>query len=172
MAITVRPALIDDAEQLSSLAATTFFATFAHTTTPENMDLYLAGAYSPEKQANEIADPDNTIFVAESEQGELVGYTYVGSGDIPDCVTDANVLELKRIYVATAWHGHGVAQSLMNAALNAATSRGAHTIWLGVWEKNERALGFYRKYGFERVGEHTFMVGDDAQTDWVLARPL
>lgn len=172
MAIIVRPAVVGDAEKLSGLAAKTFFETFAHTTTAENMDSYLADAYSPEKQASEIADPDNTVFIAESEQGELVGFTYVGSGETLECVSGPNVLELKRIYVAAAWQGHGVAQSLMNAALNAAAARGAQTIWLGVWENNGRALGFYRKYGFERVGEHTFMVGDDAQTDWVLARTL
>jgi ribosomal protein S18 acetylase RimI-like enzyme len=81
-------------------------------------------------------------------------------------------LELKRLYVARACHGQGVAQALMDAALDAARARGAQTMWLGVWERNPRAVAFYRKYGFTRVGEHTFMLGTDAQTDWVLARPL
>ena len=81
-------------------------------------------------------------------------------------------LELKRLYVARAWHGQGVAQALMEAALDAARARGAATLWLGVWERNPRAAAFYRKYGFERVGEHTFMLGADAQTDWLLVRPV
>jgi len=81
-------------------------------------------------------------------------------------------LELKRLYVARAWHGHGVAQALMDAALTAARAHGAQTLWLGVWERNARAAAFYRKYGFTRVGEHTFVLGTDPQTDWVLARPL
>jgi hypothetical protein len=33
-------------------------------------------------------------------------------------------------------------------------------------------MAFYAKYGFARVGEHTFVLGSDAQTDWLLARPL
>jgi ribosomal protein S18 acetylase RimI-like enzyme len=81
-------------------------------------------------------------------------------------------LELKRLYVARAWHGRGVAQALMDAALDAARARGARTLWLGVWERNPRAVAFYGKYGFTRVGEHTFLLGADPQTDWVLARPL
>jgi ribosomal protein S18 acetylase RimI-like enzyme len=60
----------------------------------------------------------------------------------------------------------------MDAALDAARARGAQTMWLGVWERNPRAVAFYSKYGFTRVGEHTFMLGADAQTDWVLARGL
>jgi ribosomal protein S18 acetylase RimI-like enzyme len=74
--------------------------------------------------------------------------------------------------VARAWHGLGVAQALMDAALEAARARGAGTVWLGCGSANPRAAAFYRKYGFERVGEHTFVLGADAQTDWLLARPL
>ena len=68
--------------------------------------------------------------------------------------------------------GRGVAHALMGAALDAARARGAKTLWLGVWERNQRAVAFYGKYGFSRVGEHTFVLGSDAQTDWLLARPL
>ncbi len=60
----------------------------------------------------------------------------------------------------------------MDAAIESARASGAQTLWLGVWERNLRALAFYAKYGFVRVGEHTFTLGTDAQTDWVLARPL
>jgi ribosomal protein S18 acetylase RimI-like enzyme len=60
----------------------------------------------------------------------------------------------------------------MHAGLDAARARGARTVWLGVWERNARAMAFYRKHGFARVGAHTFMLGTDAQTDWLLARPL
>ena len=81
-------------------------------------------------------------------------------------------MELKRLYVARAWHGQGVAQALMDAALDTARARGAQTLWLGVWERNPRAVAFYAKYGFVRVGEHTFVLGGDAQTDWLFARPV
>jgi ribosomal protein S18 acetylase RimI-like enzyme len=81
-------------------------------------------------------------------------------------------MELKRLYVIRSWHGKGVAQALMHAAFDVARARGAKTLWLGVWERNERAVAFYGKHGFTRVGEHTFVLGSDPQTDWLLARPL
>jgi ribosomal protein S18 acetylase RimI-like enzyme len=103
---------------------------------------------------------------------DLLGYVHLVSGTTPAAVQGPSPLELKRLYVARGFHGQGVAQALMDAALEAARAKGAETLWLGVWERNSRALGFYYKYGFTRVGEHTFVLGDDRQTDWVLARSL
>jgi ribosomal protein S18 acetylase RimI-like enzyme len=45
-------------------------------------------------------------------------------------------------------------------------------LWLGVWEKNERAINFYHRWGFEKFGEHDFILGDDVQTDWLMKKEL
>jgi ribosomal protein S18 acetylase RimI-like enzyme len=176
MTALVRPATIADAPRLSQLGSTIFRETFEGENTPEDMARYLAEAFTPDRQAAEITDPAGTVLVAErggkSGDTELVGYVHLVSGPAPATVEGSAPLELKRLYVARAWHGHGVAQALMDAALDAARARGAQTMWLGVWERNPRAVAFYSKYGFTRVGEHTFMLGADAQTDWVLARGL
>ena len=180
MTIRVRPATLADAPRLSRLGAATFRETFERENTPEDMARYLAAAFTPERQAAEIDDPARTVLLAEhrapsgdaDDAAELVGYVHLVAGPAPEAVRGPGPLELKRLYVARAWHGRGVAQTLMDAAIDAARARGAETLWLGVWERNPRAAAFYRKYGFTRVGEHTFVLGADAQTDWVLARPL
>jgi ribosomal protein S18 acetylase RimI-like enzyme len=176
MTIRVRPATVADAPRLSALGAATFRETFEGENTPEDMARYLAEAFTPERQAAELADPAGIVLLAEhrgpSGHGELVGYVHLVSGPAPAAVQGPAPLELKRLYVARAWHGRRVAQALMDAALDAARGRGAGTLWLGVWERNPRAVAFYAKYGFARVGEHTFTLGADAQTDWLLARAL
>lgn len=176
MNILVRAAALADASDLSRLGATTFGETFGADNVPADMARYLAEAFSPERQAAEIADPASTVLLAEarapSGRGELVGYAYLVSGPTPAAVRGPAPLEIKRLYVARAWHGRGVAQTLMDAALDAARARGAGAVWLGVWERNPRAVAFYHKCGFTRVGEHTFVLGTDAQTDWLLVRPL
>ena len=176
MTITIRPAALGDAPALSRLGATTFRETFEAENTPEDMARYLAEAFTPERQAAEIADPAATVLLAEQsdESGhhELVGYAQVVSGPVPEAVRGPAPVELKRLYVLRAWHGRRVAQALMDAAIEAARARGAQTIWLGVWERNPRAAAFYAKYGFARVGEHTFVLGADRQTDWLLTRPV
>lgn len=179
MLTRVRPATAADASRLSALGAATFRETFEGENTPEDMARYLAEAFTPARQAAEIADPSAVMLVAErgsaagdDEDAALVGYAHLMAGPAPAAVHGPAPLELKRLYVARAWHGRGVAQALMDAVLDAARARGAETLWLGVWERNPRAAAFYAKYGFARVGEHTFLLGADAQTDWLLARPL
>ena len=176
MTIHVRRAVDADAAALSQLAADTFRETFEAENTPDDMARYLADAFSPAQQGAEIADPESTVLVAEHRgdpgDAELIGYAHLVSGSPPDAIHGAEPLELKRLYVARAWHGRGVAQALMDAAIESARARGAQTLWLGVWERNPRAVSFYAKYGFARVGEHTFKLGADLQTDWLLSRPL
>lgn len=176
MTITVRPAVISDAIALSHLGATTFRETFEDENTPEDMARYLAESFTPEQQAAEISDPAGTVLLAEhhgeTDDAELVGYAHLVSGPLPEPVRGPAPLELKRLYVARVWHGRGVAQALMDAAIGAASARGAQTLWLGVWERNARAAAFYAKYGFARVGEHSFLLGSDLQTDWLLMRSI
>ena len=181
MTIHIRPATVADAARLSRLGATTFRETFEGANTPEDMARYLAEAFTPERQAAEIADTAGVVLLAEHREAagegqgdaaELVGYAHLVAGPAPAAVQGPAPMELKRLYVARAWHGQRVAQALMDATIEAARGRGAGTLWLGVWEQNPRAVAFYAKYGFTRVGEHTFVLGADAQTDWLLARPL
>jgi ribosomal protein S18 acetylase RimI-like enzyme len=174
--MNIRPATVSDAGSLSQLAARTFLETFAGENTAEDMARYVAEAFTTEQQAAEIADPAGAVLVAEhssdSGDAELLGYAHLVSGDVPASVRGAAPLELKRLYVARAWHERGVAHLLMHAAIEAARARGAQTLWLGVWERNPRAVAFYAKHGFVRVGEHTFVLGGDAQIDWLFARPV
>ena len=172
----VRLAILDDATRLSQLGAATFRETFEGENTPDDMANYLAEAFTPARQAAEISDASGVVLLSERPDGSgtetLVGYAHIVSGVAPPAVQGSAPMELKRLYVTRSWHGKGVAQALMEAVLDAARARGAKTLWLGVWERNVRAMAFYAKYGFARVGEHTFVLGSDAQTDWLLARPL
>jgi ribosomal protein S18 acetylase RimI-like enzyme len=159
----VRSATTADAPRLSHLAAATFRETFEGENTPGNMARFLGESFTPDKQASEITDPAGTMLLAErrgpSGHAELVGYVHLMTGPAPAAVQGPAPLELERLYVARAWHGQGVARALMDSALDAARARGAETLWLGVWERKPRAVAFYAKNGFTRVGEHSFVLG-------------
>jgi ribosomal protein S18 acetylase RimI-like enzyme len=60
----------------------------------------------------------------------------------------------------------------MAAVLRAAVELGGVTLWLGVWERNPRAIAFYQKCGFRDVGSHDFWFGNDRQTDRVMVTAL
>jgi ribosomal protein S18 acetylase RimI-like enzyme len=169
--VTVRRGEAADAAALADLAGRTFRDTFDAGTGPEDMALHLAQAYGPVQQGRELADPD-IVTLLVYDAGLLVGYAQMRQGPPPPCVTGLRPIELWRFYLDKARHGRGVAQILMHRVDEEAYRADARTLWLGVWEHNGRAQAFYRKCGFIEVGSHVFMVGTDAQTDAILARPV
>ncbi len=171
MRVVVRSATPADAAMLAELAARTFYDTFADSNTSEDMQTFLTSTYSEEIQRKEIEDASLTTLLAECD-GTLAGFAQIKMGKAPDCVKGPSPSEIKRFYVEKTFHGRGVAQELMRAAEAIARDAGAKTIWLGVWEHNDRAIAFYRKIGFFEVGNQPFLVGTDLQTDLVLERPL
>ncbi len=169
--IPLRAATEDDAELLAELGSRTFIETFARYNTHENMAIYLREAFSLERLKLELRDPKRTTVIAEVD-GDAVGYSQLRAADPDRSVTGERPIELLRLYVESRAHGKGVGPRLMEHLLEVSRTRGFRTMWLGVWEKNFRAKSFYIKYGFRPVGEHTFMLGTDAQRDLILAREL
>lgn len=168
---TVRVASADDAQPLADFAAAIFRDTFGADNRPEDMDAYVAEAFTAERQLATLMDPGALVLVAEDDDG-IAGYAQLLDGPAPAEVTGTRPIELQRFYVASRWQGCGLASTLMREALDSAAARGARTVWLGVWERNARAIAFYEKAGFRRVGAHVFMLGRDAQTDLLMARPV
>lgn len=167
----IRSATVTDASLLAELGARTFSDTFAADNNSKDMAAYMAAAFSPAKQAEEILDALSIWLIAEIDN-EAVGYAQLKGGVAPECVTGAMPVELARFYVTQRWHGSGVSARLMSACLDEARQAGYQTLWLGVWEHNARAQAFYRKWSFEEVGAHIFQLGSDAQTDVLMARRI
>jgi ribosomal protein S18 acetylase RimI-like enzyme len=168
---TIRPGAAEDAHALAEFGARTFRETFGAQNTPENMALYLASTYGPRLQAAELTDARVATLIAEGEGG-LAGYAQLREGPAPGCVEGSRPIEIWRFYVDRVWQGRGIAQALMDSVVQAALTRGAGTLWLCVWERNDRAQAFYRKCGFVDRGAKQFRLGNDRQMDRVMVRPL
>ncbi len=160
-----------DAAVLADLARTTFFDAFAATNDATDMALHLSRAYGVPQQEAELRHPGITTLLVEKETA-AIAYAQLRNDHIPGCVNGPEPLELWRFYVHRDWHGRGVAQALMDRVKAEARQRGAQTLWLGVWERNDRARAFYTKCGFSDAGEHIFLFGTDPQTDRVMTMAL
>ena len=169
--LRVRRATSADAAMLAELGARTFHDAFAADNTPRNMELYLGRVYGIPQQTSELANPEIVTLVAEVGD-HPAGFAQLRSGTPPACVRGPAPMEVWRFYVDRAWHGRGVALALMEAVRREALARGGQTLWLAVWERNERAKGFYRKCGFLDVGSQPFILGEDHQTDLVMVIEL
>jgi len=170
--VTIRRGELADAPAIAAFAARIFHESFAADNRPEDMAAYMAIAFGPEQQQRELSDGAHTYLIAE-QNGDIAGYALIrADGEIPECVAIRPAVEIVRFYVDRPWHGRGVAAPLMVACEGEARRRGARGMWLGVWERNFRATGFYTKCGFRDVGSHSFVLGTDVQTDRVMAREL
>jgi GNAT superfamily N-acetyltransferase len=169
--VTIRSAEPADAAVLAELARTTFYDTFASSNDAADMALHLQTAYGVPQQTAELQDPQITTLLVE-EDGAAIAYAQIRDHHVPECVTGPAPIELWRFYIDRRWHGRGVAAELMTRVKDEARRRGARTLWLGVWERNGRAIAFYTKSGFADVGEHIFLFGTDPQTDRVMAASL
>lgn len=149
--LAFRLATSADAPELAEFARRTFHDAYLGVMEPELMQRVLAEQFGPAQQRAEIEHPSAAWVLAEID-GVLAGYAYLRHGRIPDISAPADPVELARFYVDQSWHGRGVARLLMDATVARARALGGRTLWLAVWQRNPRALAFYRKYGFTKAG--------------------
>jgi diamine N-acetyltransferase len=167
--IIFRDAVLSDAQELAEFARATFTETFGHLYPPEDLAAFVDAKYRANVIASEVADHGIRYRLALRERA-IVGYCKTGDVGMDVDATDA--IELHRLYVSNEIKGAGVAQALMDDSLAWARSKGAKVMYLSVWEDNLRAQSFYKRYGFEHVREHTFMVGATADRDFIWKLPL
>jgi diamine N-acetyltransferase len=171
----IRLARQEDAPLLAALGAQTFSETFARDNTPQDLAEYLRKNFSPGIQSAELAQPGSLFLILEID-GAPAGYVRLLDQASEGCLTESDQwnhlhpMELVRIYLLQAWTGHHLGDVLMKACIEHAQMRGVEVLWLGVWERNVRAIAFYNHWGFESIGTHIFLLGQDRQTDYIMAR--
>lgn len=165
--LTIRPVKENEIPELQNIGRLTFIETFADHNSKENMTHYLEAGFSAEKLKRELQDKNSEFYFA-IYNNDIVGYLKLNSGSSQTEIKDDNYLEIERIYVLKSFHGQRVGKLLFEKSVETAHRKMADFLWLGVWEKNDRAIAFYRKNGFIEFGKHVFRLGDDEQTDLMM----
>lgn len=171
MDTAIRKATPADIEKLYEISVRTYMETFDSVNTEKNMREYLGRAFEKKKLLGELSNPHSEFYFAYCD-GTLAGYLKLNEAPSQTDVQDEASLEVERLYVARDFQGAGIGRSFMELAVRLAKERKKRYVWLGVWEHNEKAKRFYAKYGFYKIGEHPFVMGDDAQTDYVMRKDL
>ena len=171
MEISIKKVSLSDLEQLQQISRTTFEETFASSNSEDNMNQYLNEGFANEKLISELSNPSSEFYFAKLQE-EIIGYLKINFGDAQTELQNQHSMEIERIYVLSAFHGKKVGQLLYDFAVQLAKEHLVEYIWLGVWEENHRAIGFYKKNGFVEFDKHVFMLGDDAQTDIMMRKQL
>jgi ribosomal protein S18 acetylase RimI-like enzyme len=169
--ITVRLATKHDAELIADMSRQTFYDTFASQNTKEDMDKFMDEQFTREALMEEVG-AENNIFLLAYDEEKPVGYARMRENNNPPSLGTSNAMEIARIYAATNAIGKGIGKVLMQKCIEIAKARNRELVWLGVWERNQRAIDFYTKWGFEKFADHDFVLGNDVQKDWLMKKKI
>ncbi|KQY89151.1 GNAT family N-acetyltransferase [Pelomonas sp. Root1444] len=171
MPLTIRQATPEDAALLASFATQAFTDTYRGLDDPQEIADYVAEHFTPEIVAGVVEDPAcSTLLAWVGEQ--LAGYAVVRAEPAPGCVAGPAPLQLWRLYLGEGFIGQGLGARLMAAVHAEARRRGAQTLWLGVYDRNLRAVAFYKRFGFAQVGGKEFLFGGRIYFDPIYAAPV
>jgi diamine N-acetyltransferase len=167
--ICVRNAITDDVEALSAFAAAIFPLGGRPGADPLDLSHYIATELTAKCFRTWIENPNAIMFVAEIAD-QICGYVLVLRLSPHPQIEDAAPAELRKLYVAPAHHGRGIADELVRQALTSLERDCRAAVWLSVFSENPRAIAFYKKWGFRIVGTQLFLVGADPQRDFLMRR--
>ena len=171
MSLSIRYATKDDAALIADISRQTFYDTFAADNTPEDMEKFLGEQFTKGRLMLEVGSAENEFLLAYKNDA-VAGYVKLREGKVPAELKGRHTIEIARLYVLKEFIGEGVGAQLMHRSIEIAKEKGREVVWLGVWEKNQRAISFYQKFGFEKFGECDFLLGNDLQRDWLMKKEL
>lgn len=157
----LRPATPADAEALAALGRDSFCASFAHLYSADDLNAFLQQCYSVEAVTQEIADPALLhCLVQDAADSSLAAYCKVQHPSGYAEYSDAkNPIALNQLYTDPARTGEGLGARLMDWTIDLAKKRDCDAIQLSVWSENFGAQRFYQRYGFGKIADIHFMVG-------------
>jgi len=169
---TFRPATLADVPALSALATDSFVAKFGHLYAADDLAAFLAENLAEAPVAADVANPAIVYRLAERE-GRLLGFCKLGlKCGFPGHARGQRVMELKSLYTAPDATGMGLGSKLMDWAMAEFAARGADEVQLSVYAFNDGAQRFYHRYGFAKVADITFKVGNHYDPEFLFARLL
>lgn len=176
MTIDIATATADDAAALAVCAAITFPLACPPDSPPEEIQRHIDTQLSAERFGEHLAAAGRTILCIR-DGSRIAGWSMVVEdqpvdADVLAALTLAPVVELSKFYIHPDHHGRGSAAALMSATLDLAAESGQPGVWLGVNQENLRAIRFYTKNGFRRVGTKRFRLGDRYEDDFIMERTL
>lgn len=170
----LRPATQEDVPELAAVGRATFTDAFGQLYTAADLASFLAEWRSPERVAANIADPATGVAVVE-DGGEIVAYctTVYGKGfaERPD-PKPAKPAYLAQLYCTQAATGRGVGALLMEDAIAEARRHGCDAVQLSVFSGNHGAQRFYERYGFAKVADIHFRVGEQLDEEYLFEKRL
>jgi diamine N-acetyltransferase len=168
--VTIRRATPSDTTTLASLGAATFTETFGHLYPPEDLQTFLTTGHSVDAWTRSLADPKRAVWIATLADATPVGFLAVGACKLPVENREPTAGEIQQLYVLARHHNLRLGSRLMDLGLEWLETQGRVPVYIGVWSENDGAQRFYGRYGFNKVAEYGFPVGNTVDREFILKR--
>ncbi len=167
MNLQLRKCGLDSLHDLVEISRATFTTAFEKDNDPVDFKNYLDFSFTHPKLRDELLDMDTDFYFVYLNE-TLVGYFKLNRNNAQTDIRLPQAIELERIYVLAGFIGKGIGQRMLDRIKTIAADYKKEFLWLGVWEKNLKAISFYEKNGFTKFGSHPYYIGTDKQTDWLM----
>ena len=163
----------DDVPEMARFARHSFVEKFGHIYHPDDLSSFLDKVYSHAAIAGELADPKLVFHLATDESGTLAGYCKIAlASGFPEHARGSRAMELKQLYTDPARTGQGIGGRLMAWAMTQFDAHGGDEVHISVWSENYGAQRFYERYGFTKLADVDFWVGNHRDHEFLYARML
>ena len=160
----IKEITLSDIKELQIVSKKTFLETYSKENSKENMESYLEENFNKEQLTKELKNYNSEFYFAIINN-KIAGYLKLNFKEAQTEMNNDGGAEIERIYVLQEYQGNKIGKGLYNKSVSCAIKKNATYIWLGVWERNENAIGFYKKQEFVEFNKHFFVLGDEEQTD-------
>ena len=166
--VALKIASAEDASHVAAIGRVTFYETWRHVNTEEDMQLYMNEAFDEKKIREDLSDVKTNLFLLASEDDNPIGYAKMRRDRIYDEFKGEKAIEIERIYVKNEYQKKKIGKLLMDRCIELAKQENNRWIWLGVNNENKKAMDFYPRYGFEIFGTKKFKLGTAEDEDFLM----
>ncbi len=169
--ITIEKAGPEHVHIILGLATKTFVETYGEFNDPQNVQQYISESFSEALIRSELSNVHVSFFVAYLD-GLPVGFTKLRNDRKAKALEGVRTIEVQRFYVLKEFQGYNAGKALMEKIMAEARLGGYHTIWLQVWQKNDKAIRFYQRAGFVVYETTSFQFGNEIHQDFLMKYEL
>jgi ribosomal protein S18 acetylase RimI-like enzyme len=155
--LAIKKATLKNANLLSKLSIAAFIPAHGQAAPKEVVDAYIAANFSEENFRKELSNPKFQYHILYYKE-KMAGFSKVIFNQKNEHVVDKNATKMERLYLLKEFYNLGLGKELLNFNSTLAKKHKQAGIWLFVWIENLKAIAFYKKMGFQKVGEHDFVL--------------
>jgi ribosomal protein S18 acetylase RimI-like enzyme len=163
-------AISTDALRISVLLKTVYIQTYALDGITFEFANFIAKRFSTAYIENIICQDQDRLLIAYNNSNPIGVAELIYDSHCP--IRKIQIPELSKLYVLERFYGKGIGSGLLQKTELILTGKGYKELSLEVWLENNRAIAFYKKHGFEIIGETDFPMETNTYRNYVMAKKL